>query len=203
MKLTSLAILFFTVILFAACSSKGGKKLVVWSSGKINVDAQDNKTINLDPGNQHNELELTYPGADKVTVTVKTNGGSKATYDMTDNGVYVLNLKSDTVVGSLVNYGAAGRPASISGVQLQHMIDSTQDLLVGKNASDDKKTYWIVPNSIKKVSPNEDAKTLSPYKLIPYQVELDQDGKAPETYKFFTNAQKREDLNDLLKRLAK
>lgn len=203
MKLISLATLFFTVILFASCSSKGGKKLVVWSSGKINADAQDNKTISLDPGNQHNELELTYPGADKVTVTVKTNGGGTATYDMTDNGVYVLNLKSDTVVGSLVNYGAAGRPSSISGDQLQHMIDSTKDLLAGKNASDEKKTYWIVPNSIKKVSANEDAKLLSPYKLIPYQVELDKDGKAPETYKFFTNAQKREDLNDLLKRLAK
>lgn len=203
MKLISLASLFIIAIFFIGCSSKGGKKLDIWSSGKINVDAQDNKTINLDPGNQHNELELTFPGADKVTITVKTNGGGTATYDLTDNGAYILNLKSDTVVGSLVNYGAAGRPSSISGKQLEQMIDSTKDLLVGKNASDEKKTYWIVPNSVKKISPNQDAQLLSPFKLIPYQVELDKDGKGPETYKFYTNKQKREDLDDLLKRLAK
>jgi hypothetical protein len=190
-------------IFFVSCSSKGGKKLVVMSSGKINVDAQDNKTIDFDPSNQHNELELTFPSADKLTITVKTTGGGTATYDLADNGTYILNLKSDTIVGGLVNYGAAGRPASISSEQLQHMIDSTQDLLVGRNASDEKKTYWIVPNSVKKISSNQDAKILSPYKLIPYQVDLDKDGKAPETYKFFTNKQKREDLNDLLKRLAK
>jgi len=202
MKLTSLTI-FFVLLLLAACSSGGGKRIVVMSSGKIAVNSQDNKTINFEPGGQHNELEMNFGGSEKVTVTVKTAGGGTTTYDVPDNGAYVLNLKSDTMVGNLVNYGSAGRPGSITGVQLQHMIDSTQDLLTGKNASDEKKTFWIVPNSIKKISANKDAKILSPYKLIPYEVDVDKDGKAPETYKFFTNKQKREDLNDLLKRLSK
>src|SRR5712675_924994 len=105
MKITTIASLIIMAIFFVACSSKGGKKLIIMSSGKINVDAQDNKTINFDPSNQANELELTFPDANKVTITVKTNGGGTATYDMSDNGAYILNIKSDTIVGSLVNYG--------------------------------------------------------------------------------------------------
>src|SRR5215471_2185780 len=204
MKPMSLISLFLIVIFFAACSSGGGgKKLSVMSSGKISVNPQDNKTIDFEPSNQHNEMELNFSDNAKVTITVKTAGGGTATYDMPDNGAYVLNLKSDTMIGNLVNYGNVGRPSSISSEQVQHMIDSTQDLLLGKNANDEKKTFWLVPNTIKKISPNSNAKILSPYKLIPYEVELDKEGKAPETYKFFTNKQKREDLDELLKRLRK
>jgi hypothetical protein len=94
-------------------------------------------------------------------------------------------------------------PTAISTQQLEHIIDSTQQLLLGQNASDANKTYFLTPGSIKKVSANEGARILGPYNAIPAKVEADKDGKAPEFYKFFTNAQKRESLNDLIKRLQK
>jgi hypothetical protein len=103
----------------------------------------------------------------------------------------------------MVNFGAAGVPASISTEQLEHIIDSTQQLINGQNASDEKKTYFIVPKTIKKLTTNQNAQLINPYNNIPYKVEADKDGKAPEIYKFFTAKQKRESLNELLERMKK
>lgn len=188
-------------LLATACSSKpkGGKKLVVMSSGKLKPEGT---TIGFEPGNQHNEVELKYDGAEKVTVTIKGPGGDK-TYDLPEDGTYLLNLKSDTMIGSLVNFGGANGPASISTEQLHNIIDSTQQLILGQNASDEKKTYFLVPSSVKKISTNLNATLIGPYKNIPYKVEADKDGNAPEMYKFFTNKQKREALNELIQRMNK
>lgn len=191
-------------VLLAACSGGGGgntKKLLIISSGKFTVDASDNKRISWEPGNQHNEQELQY-GTGKISIIIKSPEGEK-TYDMPEDGAWLLNLKKDTVVGGLVKYGSAGRPSSITAEVLDRMIDSTQKLLLGQNTSDASKTYFIVPQSIKKISSDASVRLLSPFKYIPAEVEVDKDGKTPEYYKFFTNSQKREDLNDLLKRLGK
>ena len=81
------------------------------------------------------------------------------------------------------------------------MIDSTQQLLTGQNA-DNKTTFFLEPGSVKKISDNQQAQLLSPYQNIPYSVSVDEKGNAPEMYKFFTNKQKREALNDLIKRIT-
>jgi hypothetical protein len=201
MKLVSFLTLLMGILLLSACSSGGGKKVIVMSSGKINVDSKDPKVVHFEPGTQHNELELTV-GTDDKAVTVKSANGDK-TYDIPDDGLYLLNLKSDTLIGSIVNYGASGVPPSITGDQLQHIIDSTKLLLTGQNVSDEKKTYFMLPNSVKKITTNLNAQFLNPYKGIPYKVELDKDGNAPEMYKFSTVKQKRESLEELLQRMAK
>ena len=204
MKLLSLLTVCLSIVFFSACSgdSKGGKTLVVISSGKLQVDKTKPETINLEPSNQHNEEILTYNGDAAVKVTVKSAAGDQ-TYDLPDNGIYLLNLKKDTLIGSIVNFGSGGMPTAISTQQLEHIIDSTQQLLLGQNASDANKTYFLPPSSIKKISANQGARILGPYNAIPSKVEADKDGNAPEFYKFFTNAQKREALNDLIKRLQK
>ncbi|PZR13469.1 MAG: hypothetical protein DI539_19370 [Flavobacterium psychrophilum] len=205
MKLLSLLAVCLSIVFFSACSdggSKGGKTLVVMTSGKMQIDKAKPETINFEPGNQHNEEILTYSGDAAVKVTIKSPAGDQ-TFDLPDNGIYLLNLKKDTLIGSIVNFGSSGMPTSISNVQLEHIIDSTQQLLLGQNASDANKTYFLTPGSIKKVSANQGAKILGPYNAIPGKVEADKDGKAPEFYKFFTNSQKRESLNDLIKRLQK
>lgn len=203
MKLLSLFTVLGTTLLFAACSSGGsGKKVVVMSSGKIQVDPADPKVINFTPGTQHNEQELTFSGSDKVTITVKSADGSK-TYDLPDQGLYLLNLKNDTLLGNLVNFGQSGMPTSISTEQLEHIIDSTKQFINGQNVSDEKKTYFLVPGSIKKLSANSNGSVLNPYKAIPYSVEVDKDGKAPEIYKFLTVVQKRESLDEMIKRMTK
>ncbi|MFT3825898.1 MAG: hypothetical protein QM731_18405 [Chitinophagaceae bacterium] len=202
MKLLSLLTVLGATLLFAACSGGPNKKVVVMSSGKIQVDPQDPKTINFTPGTQHNEQELTFSGSDKVTITVKSSDGTK-TYDLPDQGLYLLNLKNDTLLGNLVNFGQSGMPASISTEQLEHIIDSTKQFISGQNASDEKKTYFVIPGSVKKLSVNTSGSVLNPYKAIPYTVEVDKDGKAPEIYKFFTVAQKRESLDEMIKRMTK
>jgi hypothetical protein len=190
----------FAVICFAACSPGVEKKVKVMSSGKIQVD-EATKTITLTPGNQHNEAEFTLTEKDKA-ITVKSAEGDKS-FDVPEAGLYILNLKTDTLIGNLVNFGSGGAPSSISTEQLEHIIDSTQQLINGQNASDEKKTYFIVPNTIKKLTTNLNAQLINPYKNIPYKVEADKDGKAPEIYKFFTAMQKRESLNELIERMKK
>jgi hypothetical protein len=192
-----LSIMIAANFLLAACTNKLDKKIVVMSSGKIQVD-QNAKTITFEPGTQHNEGELSL-GPDDKSVTVKSTAGDK-TFELPENGLYILNLKSDTLIGNLVNFGSSGVPASISSEQLQHIVDSTQKLINGEN-TDDKKTFFIVPNSVKKLSTNLNAQLVNPYKNIPYKVEADKEGKAPEIYKFSTNKQKRESLEELKQRM--
>lgn len=195
-----------TVALLASACSSGPsdvKKLVIMSSGKLTAKGQDSKEITFEPGTQHNELDLQYVGSDPVKITVKSKDGDK-TYDLTESGSYLLNLKSaDTLIGSIVKYGESGIPTSITTEQLQHIVDSTQQLIMGLNASDEAKTYFIVPGAVKKVSANYTSKLIGPFNGIPNTVEAGKDGKAPEIYKFTTSKQKREELYDLVKRMNK
>lgn len=190
----------FAVMCFAACSPGVQKKVKIFSSGKIQVD-EATKTVTLTPGTQHNEADLTLTDKDKA-ITVKSAEGDQS-YEVPDAGVYLLNLKTDTLIGNLVNFGNGGQTTSITTEQLEHIIDSTQQLINGQNASDANKTYFIVPKTIKKLTTNINAQLINPFNNIPYKVEADKDGKAPEIYKFFTAKQKRESLNELLERMKK
>jgi hypothetical protein len=190
----------FAVICFAACSPAVQKKVKIMSSGKIQVD-EATKVVTLTPGTQHNEADLVLTDKDKG-VTVKGPDGENV-YETPDGGVYILNLKTDTLIGNMVNFGNGGAPTSISTEQLEHIIDSTQQLINGTNASDEKKTYFIVPKTIKKLTANTNAQLINPYNNIPGSVNVDKDGKAPEIYKFFTAKQKRESLNELIERMKK
>jgi hypothetical protein len=205
MKFSSFVIAIAAIAFLAACSSGGkgggGKKVVVFSSGKMQHNATNNTTINFEPGNRHEELEITLTGSDKQ-VTVKTSAGDK-TYDVADDGLYLINLKADTIIGSIVNFGSTGQRTNIGSDELDFLIDSTKKLMTGEGASDAKKTYFLPPNSVKKITNNVSATVLSPYKNIPYEVTPDENGNAPEFYKFFTNSQKRETLKELIDRLSK
>ena len=194
---------FFAILSLAACSSNSdSKKLFILSSGKFKVD-ETQKAITLEPGNTHTEQEITYTDAGKVTVTVETPDGKK-TYELPESGSYVLNLKNDTLTGGLVNYGSGPRATSMSNEQFDKMIDSSRQLIEGRNVSDEKKTYFIVPLAVKKISAGHSVKVVGPYKGIPYSIEPDKStGKVPEVYKFFTNKQQRESLNDLMQRMHK
>ncbi|HVK46727.1 MAG TPA: hypothetical protein VM488_02755 [Pseudobacter sp.] len=195
-----------TVALLATACSGGSsdvKKLVIMSSGKISAAGKDSKEINFEPGTQHNEMEFQYVGTEPVKITVKSKDGDK-TYDLPESGAYVLNLKgSDTLIGSIVNYGDAGIPPSITTEKLQHMVDSAQQLIMGLNASDEARTYFLVPGAVKKVSKNYSSRLIGPFNGIPNTVEVDKDGKAPEVYKFNTTKQKREELYKLVERMNK
>jgi hypothetical protein len=181
----------------AGCSSgastKNEKKVMIMASGKITVT---DKTIALEPSFSHNEQEAVFTD-DKLTITVKSADGTNKTYDLTDNGIYLLNLQKDTLIGGTVNYGTSTMPATITGDQLDHIIDSTQQLMQGLNASDAKGSFFIPPFVIKKISSKSNTRVIGSFKGIPYQLDKDSDGNVPDVIKFFTNKQKRETLDDL------
>ncbi len=198
-KLTIIAACFI-VIAFAACSGgKNEKRVVVMASGQLTVT---DKTIKLEPSFSHNEQTLVFKD-DKLTLTVQNTEGPVKTFELTDNGVYVLNLQKDTLIGGMVNYGTSGRPGSITAEQLDRIIDSTQQLMLGTNTSDAKGTYFLPPFTIKKVSAKGNTKIIGSFKGIPYSNEVDDSGTIPDVIKFFTNKQKRETLHDLLEQKTK
>ena len=195
------ALAAFVLVALTACSG-GEKKILVMASGEITADEKDPKNIKLVPGTRHNEKEIVVPGGDKQTITVQSPAGNK-TYDVNENGHYVLNLKPDTLVGGIVRYGTGYKTSNLSGEDVDHIIDSTQKLLIGQNASDANKTYFITPFSIKKISPNSESRIIGPYNGIPGSVDMDNAGKGPEMYKLFTAKQKRQSLDDLIKERKK
>ena len=194
----------FTVVLLAAAAltacGGGGKKVLIMSSGKITVDPNNQQKITLVPGTQHNEKEIELAGNDATQIDVQSTDGNK-TFDLKDGGSFVINLKPDTIVGGIVKYGASQNLTRIGLEQLDHIIDSTRQLMEGKNASDANKSYFIPPYSVKKISENKEAKLIGPYNNIPGSVKVDKDGNGPETYKFFTNKQKRESLEDIINQM--
>jgi len=179
--------------LMASCSG-GTKKVKIVVSGKVTVT--DN-TISVVPGFTHNEQEVNFSG-DKVTLTVTSTKGDNKTFDLTENGSYLLNLQTDTLIGGVVNYGATGRAGSITSEEMDRIIDSTRQLMEGKNASDASKTFFLPPFTIKKISPTDNAKIIGSFNGIPYSNDPDASGKTVEVFKFFTNKQKRETLTELM-----
>lgn len=200
MKALTVAFFILIVAALTACSSSG-KKVLIMASGKITVDEKDQKNIKLEPGTTHNEKEIVLTG-DKETLTVQNAGASK-TYEVNEPGNYLLNLKPDTLVGGQVKYGTGNRTSNLTGEDVDHIIDSTQKLIAGQNASDESKTYFILPFTLKRISANSESRIVGPYNGIPGSVDAGSSGKAPEVYKLFTNKQKREALDALIKERKK
>ena len=201
MKSIKVVFSIVVVAVLTSCSGSSGKKVLIMSSGKLTIDAQDQKNIKLEPGTQHNEKEIILTG-DKETLNVQTPDGNK-TYEVNEPGSYLLNLKRDTLVGGMVKYGASARTSSLTGEDVDNIIDSTQKLIQGQNVSDESKTYFIVPFTKKKISASSDAKIVGPYNGIPGAVDAGSSGKMPEIYKLFTNKDKRESLETLIKERKK
>lgn len=199
MKIVQAVLVIVIIVMLSACGGGAQKKIIVMASGKLTVNE---KTIKIEPGYSHNEQELIFKD-EKLSLQIESTEGDKKTLDITENGVYVLNLQRDTLIGGIVNYGSSGMPGSITKEALDKMIDSTKQLMAGQNVSDAAKTYFLPPFTIKKITETASARMVGSANGIPYKVEVGADGKAQEVYKFFTNKQKRETLDDLLKQREK
>lgn len=193
------SVLFLSLMISLVACSGESKKVVIMSSGKMSLDRSDN-IVTLDPGTQHNEEVLNLSGSGISKITVKTPDGDKI-IELPEKGLYVLNLKqNDTLVGGLVNYGADAARERITDKELTQIIDSTRRLILGYGASDENKTYYILPFTVKKISENLQSTVVGPYNNLPYQV-AGKNGEAPEVYKLYTNKQQRESLLDLFRRM--
>jgi hypothetical protein len=145
----------------AACSGGPSKKVLVMASGKLATDANNKGLIKLNPGTQHNETTLQFKADEKV-VTVESPTGKKE-YALPEDGLYILNLKTDTLIGSYQSFGEGMGETRITQEKFQERIDSLQQLLLGQNVSDAKRNYFILPGDIKKVTANTDAQVFGPY----------------------------------------
>ena len=180
-------VLLSTVLLFTACSDK---KMVVMSKGPAEVNT-DAKTIKAGDGAGHEEKEVTLGGG-KIVFKLDTPAG-EATVELLDNGLYIVNVKNDTIIGSYQKYSDPKlAPNMVTQEALKQQIDSLQLLSEGKNVSAANRNFYLLPNQAVKISDNTKAMVVGPYHRIRSAEKVD--GKDPEVYRFYSIKEIRENI---------
>jgi hypothetical protein len=191
--------LLFAVILFAACKGHE-KKVLVYASDKITTDdTKQHITIANGDGTTHHEQELDFNTGDPVTLNVESPQG-KYTVTIPDDGLYIANLKSDTVVGSRQHVGAEGVESRITQDILKKKVDSLEKLMQGQNISDANQNYFITPGKAVKITNETKAKVFGPFTTVASSFDA---GSVPAIYKFYSMKEMREIAARLNKMLAK
>jgi hypothetical protein len=181
------------LILLSSCASHS-KKILIFASSDIQVD-NTQKNIILTDGTTHHEKELEFSGSDPVTLHIQSPAG-KFSLDAKEDGLFIANLKSDTVVGSFQRIGTESGEIKITQEDLKKRIDSLNQLVLGLNQSAAKRNYFIPPGKIAKITEVTGAKVFGPYTSIPGSFDA---GSVPEIYKFYTNKEIREIIDRLSK----
>jgi hypothetical protein len=148
-----------------------------------------------EPSTRHNEQKINV-SEDKLSI-VSPNGRSEVTL-ANGGGLYILNLKTDTLVGSYQRIGEGTESEKITQQDLKMRIDSLQQLTKGINVTGEKRNFFIPPGQISKITTNGQAQVVGPYLKMPASFES---GKEHEVYKFYTNKEVYE-IIDRLKPMA-
>jgi len=178
---------------FAACKGHA-KKILVYASSDIQVD-NTKQHITVTDGGPHREQELDFSGSDPVTLDAQSPLG-KLSVSATDDGLYIFNLKGDTVIGSFQHIGADNGQPRVTQNALPQMLDSLQKLVQDQNVSDANRNYFILPGKLVKISSNSQAKVFGPFMTIPGSFDA---GSVPEIYKFYSINEVREIIANLQK----
>ena len=188
-KMKSLFLFCCSGLIFLSACTSHSKKILVYASSEIQVD-NSQQNITLTEGTTHHEKELDFSGSAPVTLNIQTPAG-KFTLEAMEDGLYLANLKTDTVVGSFQRVGTGGGEGRITQEELSQKIDSLQKLVLGQNQSIANRNYFIPPNKISKITTVTNAKIFGPYTSVPGSFDP---GSVPELYKFYTNNEVREIL---------
>ena len=176
------------IVCFAACKGHE-KKVLVYASDKITVDgSQQNITVANGDGTTHHEQELDFNTGDPVTLNVESPQG-KYTVTIPDDGLFIANLKTDTVVGSRQHVGAEAGEARITQDVLKQKVDSLEKLIQGQNVSEANQNYFITPGKAAKITTETKAKVFGPFTTIPGSFDA---GSVPAIYKFYSMKEMRE-----------
>lgn len=176
------AIATITAALFSSCSG-GKKEVLIMGSGKLTLG--DN-TVTIEPGSRHNEEKLLV-SADKFTVK-GFEGGDKE-IAVAEPGLYILNLKKDTLVGAYQRVGEGMGETKITQEVLKQRVDSLMQLTTGANISAEKRNFFLPPGAIAKLSTNNASQVIGPYVKMPTTFA---GGQEHEIYKFYTNKEMQE-----------
>ena len=164
--------------------------MVVMSKGPAEIST-DNKTIKAADGSGHDEKEIMLGGG-KTVFKLSTPAG-EATVELLENGLYIVNVKNDTIIGSYQKYGDPKLAQNmISQETLKRQIDSLQLLSEGKNVSDANRNFYILPNHATRITDNTDAMIVGPYHRMRSAEKVD--GKTPEVYRFYSIKEIRENI---------
>lgn len=175
------------VFLFTACSSDQ-KTLIVMSKGAADIDLNAG-TIKSKNGAGHEEKKLNM-NSKKVSFKLSTPAG-EATVEILENGLYIVNVKNDTIIGSYQKYSSPKLQQNIiTQESLKQKIDSLNLLIEGKNVSAANRNYFILPNQATKISANPEAEVVGPYHQMRSAEMID--GKEPEIYRFYSIKEIRE-----------
>lgn len=178
------------VLLIQSCVSHS-KKVIIYASSDIQVD-NSQKNITVTDGTTHHEKELEFSGGDEVQINV-TSATGKYILDAKDDGLYIANLKPDTVVGSQQHVGQTVE-SKITQEQLKQRTDSLSQLVLGRNISEAGHNFFIPPHQIVKIGTDTRSKVFGPFTSIPSAFDA---GSAPAVFKFYTNNEVREIINKL------
>jgi hypothetical protein len=193
-KIPSL-LLLAVIVCFSACKSHQ-KKVLIYSSDKITVDNnQQHITVANGDGTTHHEQELDFTGGDPVTINVETPQG-KYTLSIPDDGLYVANIKTDTVVGSKQHVGTEGGESKITQDALVHKLDSLKKLAMDQNVSDANQNFFILPGKAALLTTEVNAKVFGPFTSIPGSFDA---GSVPAIYKFYSMKEMRQIIANLQK----
>ena len=183
------SILFASALVILASCGGAKNKVIVMASG--DVSAAEN-TITLEQGSSHNELEV-FPTAASLTVK---EGDNSRTVELPGNGLFLLNLKQDTLVGSYQRTGTEAGQQTITQEGLVQRIDSLKALAAGSNVSEANRNFNVAPGELVKISDNINAQVIGPFLTVPGSFEA---GKEYEIYKFYTMKEMREIIAKLEK----
>ena len=183
--------LFAFLFLLGACSSHE-KKILLYADSKIQVD-ESQKNITITEGNTQVEQELTFHGADPVVLTIHGPKG-QYTLEAGEDGLWLANLKTDTIVGSMQHTGET-KQTRITQDELKRQLDSLNLLVKGANLSAAAKNYFIVPGKIEKITNFTNAKIFGPFTPVPSAFDA---GSVPEVYKFYNLSE----VNEIISKLT-
>ncbi len=194
MKLGSLILIALTVLV-ASCSSHT-KKILVFANNEVAID-EEAKTITQKDTIGHVDKEINYSTADKVALNIKSPGG-ESKIDIPEDGYYIVNLKAkDTIIGGFQKFSTPEEANKVMTQQeLQHNIDSLQQMIENKNISAASRTFYILPNTAVKITGNTESFIVGPYHRMT-SIEK-KDDKEPEVYRFYSIKEVRETIDKLI-----
>jgi hypothetical protein len=183
-------LLLSAIMMLAACSSHQ-KNVLLYANSNIQAD-DSQKNITVQDGTTQVEKELIFESTDPVVLNI-TGPQGHYTLEMKEDGFYLANLKTDTIVGSLQHTGSIAH-THITQEELKYQLDSLIQLAKGANVSAAAKNYFIVPGKIEKISNSTSVKIFGPFTPVPSAFDA---GSVSEIYKFYNLSEVKEIIRKL------
>lgn len=180
--------LLLVPVMLASCSV-GEKRLIVISPDNTSVHTGERKITAAGKG--HGEQTVVFREEGSVALQVSSPAG-EGTVTLEGEGIFLLNTKTDTIIGSWSPYTAPKDSITkISEERLRADIDSLQQIMNG-NVSAAKRTFFVLPNQAVKITENTKAHIVTPFHRMT-SIEVKK-GETPEVYRFYMMSEARTTL---------